>query len=175
MPSELANLPPVESRMDMETARVTLRAVIGSMEPDGWLAEMWGDYTGMVLSFTDGNGSLGHQVLQQLRVGLETVEGDNDCGEWLIASAKMCLSAYLLVLPNPYYAFYPEKDVMHDDVQPLVLKGLRLAYLAAEADPFDLTVRIDQSRPERLEKAHEQNFMRGLLGNMVWRANGDDE
>jgi hypothetical protein len=173
MPSELEHLPPVEAVMDMEAARVTLRAVVGSMEPDGWLTDMWGDYTRMIESFTEGAGSLGHQILQQLRVGLETVEGDADCGEYLIASAKMCLSAYLLVAPNPYYAFYPEKDIIHDDVQPLVLKGLRLAYLARDSEPFDLTIRIDQSRPEKLEKAHEQNFIRGLLGNALWRADGE--
>lgn len=136
------------------------------MEPGGELVTMWDEYSGQIIAFTEGE-TTAYQTLQQYRAGLEALVGDTYTGECLIAAAKMCISAFVVGAPNPYVAFYDEREEMHDDIHPLAYKALGLLHEAKLQDPFDPTVTLDRSRPEKLEDAMQQNFMRGLIDQAV--------
>jgi hypothetical protein len=161
-------IPPLKAgdRADLEVARVCLACAFKTMQPEGEVTTIWDEYQGNVIAFTEGE-TMPYVAIQQYRAGLEALTGDSQTGELLIAAAKMSFSSFIVAFPNPYVPFYDEREEMHDDIHPLAGKGRRLLELANLTDPFDPAVRLDRSRPEKLNKALEKNYLRGLIDNAV--------
>ena len=133
---------------------------VRAMEPDGQLAERWDELSGKVLSWAEREEELeSPRALQALRIMLEQVCGDGEVGEILVAAAKLGMSAVLTAVPNIYCIVLPDRDEMHDDVAPLVEKGVNLLHRANQAEPFDPVVRVDYEINETLEtrKVEYQN------------------
>lgn len=165
--SDIADLPEIGGRQDLETARVCLKHALTTLTAAGDLARMWEEYATFLIDFADGNTTIALESLQAFRVGFEALEADADTGDLLVASAKMATSAFIVGTANPYLTFYSERDEIFDDVHPLAHKALALAWSADATDPFDPVIRIDEERPKRLEQALEKNWMRDILDRAV--------
>ncbi len=177
--SPLDHIPQLGDRPDIKDAMELVVTAIEAMEPDGQLAERWDEYKGAMLNWAKREGDpVPPQALHGLRLSLEGMAGDGETGELLIAATKLCLSAVLVAVPNVYYILLPDRDVMHDDIAPLIEKANVLLHKAAAIEPFDPVVRVDYTVQERLEEKREfyaqeaekeaaQNWVQDLIGNAV--------
>src|SRR4051794_3783019 len=97
---------------------------VNAMEPDGQLAERWEEFAGQALGWAEREQPVSIDALHGLRIMLEQVSGDGEVGEILIAVAKLGMSATLTAVPNFYCIVLKDRDEMHDDIAPLVEKGI---------------------------------------------------
>lgn len=176
--SPLDNIPQLGDRPGVTEAMELIVTAIEGMEPDGQLAERWEEYRDAILNWAKREEVATPQMLHGLRLGLEGMAGDTETGELLIAATKLCMSAVLTAVPNIYYILLPERDVMHDDIAPLIEKANVLLHKAAAIEPFDPIVRVDYTIQDRLEakkqyyveeaeKEAKQNWMTELIDNAV--------
>jgi hypothetical protein len=148
----LDNIPEIGMRPGIGEAMEMVAAAVEAMEPDGQLAERWDEFSGMILGWAHREDPITPEAMQGIRLQMEGVSGDGPVGEMLVATVKLGLSAVLLAFPNIFYILLEDRDPIHDDVAPLVEKGVNLLHKAKASDEFDPTVRIDYELHERLEK-----------------------
>lgn len=137
-----------------------IACAVKAMQPDGQLAERWEEFKGKLLNWAERREEETPQGLYALRMMLEQVRGDNDVGEMLVATTKLGLSAVLTAVPNIYVIVLRDRDPMHDDVAPLVEKGINLLHRANQTDPFDPVVRVDYDIEDVLERRKEEHIQR---------------
>lgn len=152
---------------------------VRAMEPDGQLAERWDEFSERVLSWAERDRELeSPQHLHGLRLMLEQMCGDSEVGEMLVAVAKLGMSAVLTAIPNIYVIVLEDRDEMHDDLAPLIEKGINLLHRANQVEPFDPVVRVDYEinelleqrkgeYAERIQNERKRNWVSQLIDNAV--------
>jgi hypothetical protein len=157
----LENIPSVGERPGVEEAMQMVSCAVRAMEPDGQLAERWDEFSGKVLSWAEREQELeSPQHLHGLRMMMEQMCGDTEVGEILVAVTKLGISAVLTAVPNIYCIVLKDRDEMHDDLAPLVEKGINLLHRANQTEPFDPVVRVDYQINETLEQRKEEHLER---------------
>jgi hypothetical protein len=174
----LENIPTLNERPGVAQAMEMVVAAIEAMEPDGQLTERWEEYKSTMVGWAKHEQPLTPEALGGLRLSLEGMAGDSEAGELLVAAAKLGLSAVLTAAPNIFHILLPERDPMHDDIAPLIEKGINLLHKARALDHFDPVVRVDYSIQERLdrrkaehveemEREKRQDWVGELISNAV--------
>lgn len=155
----LSNIPSVTGRPGVAEAMQMVSVAVSAMEPDGQLAERWDEFSGKILSWADREEAMeSPHVLHSYRMMLEQMRGDSEVGEILVAVTKLGMSAVLTAVPNIYCIVLPDRDDMHDDIAPLVEKGLNLLHRANQVEPFDPVVRVDYEIADLLEERKVENM-----------------
>lgn len=175
----LTNIPTVTGRPGVAEAMQMVSVAVSAMEPDGQLAERWSEFSSKVLSWADRTEAMeSPHVLHGYRMMMEQMRGDSEVGEILVAVTKLGMSAVLTAVPNIYCIVLPDRDDMHDDIAPLVEKGLNLLHRANQVEPFDPVVRVDyeiadlleQRKAEHvqeIEREQKRNWVSDLIDNAV--------
>lgn len=170
-------LPPASGPYDPDAALSVVRITFEVMEADGQLACGWGEFSGLVLGWSREEVAIQLEALRAVRVSMERVCGDTECGDFLVCAAKWAISACILGAGNPYVLIAPERDPMHNDVGLLTEKAVKFLHLAAASDDFDPTVRIDYDTHDRMEEAatetiekREGDSKAAWLGDLLSRA-----
>jgi hypothetical protein len=162
----LENLPDPEGPFDMAVAREMIETAVLAMEPDHVLAETFTGYSELLLSWCRSEQPIEMSVLHQLRTSLERIKGDHETGELLICAAKMGLSATLVAAPNPYTNVLDRREWIHDDIEPLVMKGVDHLHDINGCKEFDPTVRYD----DEIELIAHDTINKGWLKDLIARA-----
>jgi hypothetical protein len=145
---------------------------VETMEPVGQLAERWDEFREPMIAWARRTSRIDPHVLHALRISMEQMGGDA-VGQRLLAAAKLGVSAVLLAIPNVWYIVLVDRDPMHDDIAPLIEKGLRLLREAKSIQPFDPTVRVDHEITERLEERkskHVEDRQKDWVGDLISNA-----
>lgn len=156
----LENIPSLDDRPGVAEAMEMVAAAIEAMQPDGQLTERWDEYKGMIVSWARHEQPVTPESLHGLRVSLEGMAGDSEAGELLIAATKLGISAVLTAAPNIFSIVLADRDPMHDDIAPLIEKGINLLHKARALDNFDPVVRVDYSIQERLDQRKAEHVER---------------
>jgi len=151
-------LPPASGPYDPDAALAVVRIAFEVMEADGQLACGWGEFSGFVLGWSREETAIQLEALRAVRVSMERVCGDTECGDLLVCAAKWAISACILGAGNPYLLVAAERDPMHNDVGLLTEKAVKLLHLAAASDHFDPTIRMDYDTHNRMEEAAEEKI-----------------
>lgn len=153
----LDNIPSLDGRPGVAEALAVVVAAVEEMRPDGQLSERWEEYKDTILGWARYEQPVTPEALHGLRLTLESMAGDSETGEMLIAATKLCMSAVLTAVPNIYYILLSERDDMHDDIAPLIEKSINLLHKARVQDPYDPVVRVDYTIQDRLEAKRAQH------------------
>jgi hypothetical protein len=154
-------------RLDLNDGRWLLgeatRRLVPALELEGW----WEGYEAVCMAFAASEDVCGKSLIE-LRQSLEYMVCDEKAGELLIACSKMVLSAMVVFLANPTGGLVVERDDIHDDLDPLLRKGLSLLLMAAQTIELErYMVEFDAEYPERIKERNEKNRMRFLIRNAV--------
>lgn len=172
--THLTNIPTVQGRPGVDKAMEVVTCAVEAMVPDGQLAERWSEFRDTVLGWSRMEEPITPPVLYGLRLSLEQMCGDDESGELLVAAAKMGMSAVLLAAPNAYVRVLKDRDEMHDDIAPLIEKGVYLLKKAGSREHWDPTVRVDYDISETLKQrqaeaheGHRQDWANELIRRAV--------
>lgn len=174
----LENIPSLQGRPGVKEAMQLVVAAVEEMEPDGQLAERWDELRGLLLGWAKNENPIAPEALHGMRLTLEQVCGDQETGDMLVAATKLAISAVLTAVPNIYYIVLEDRDDMHDDIAPLVEKGVNLLHKARATEPFDPTVRVDyaieaaveakkKEHQARMEQEQKQDWVGELIAHAV--------
>lgn len=162
----IAKVPSYGQGVKLSAAGRSLLTVVNAMEvSEPELAAIWPQFVNVIEHIVEGNSPI--PTIQHARYAFDGIEGDTSCGEYLIGSAKMLLSAFLLSAPNPMSVFRQEMGYIHDDVEPLIEKGLELAGYARQYDPFEGGIHPTNERAERLADSQERSHMENLIRSAI--------
>lgn len=160
-------------RVGLEVARFIVGHCARMFEPEPRLFEWWEGYSQVADDF-EHKRPVCAGALTRMRLSLEHLEGLDEVGEHYIAASKMALSAVMLYIGNEHSDMLEIRDAIHDDIEPLLLKGLDLldeVQASRITDEEKVPVRFADATHEELRHRKEQAQLRYLIDNAV-TANG---
>lgn len=158
-------------RYGIEVAEAVIREAITRIEPTGILSEGggWENYETEVLTMIDGQ-PIDLERIRQLRMGVEYLKTDSPDAELLIAALKLALSGWMVASANDFSELIPGRELIHDDIDPLVQKAVVMLELALEADvdcDADFEVEWDDTVMATVEEKNDKARMRHIIDNAI--------
>jgi hypothetical protein len=138
-----------------------------AFEPsDPRLQELWPRMIEVIEGLASADETFPIPIIQHVRYSLEGMGGENECSDLMLGAAKHLVTAFLLWTSNPFRRFRDEWTFVHDDITPLLTKGIELAN-EAKQKPFDGAIEINDRRPEELSDFSRDDMLEGLIRNAI--------
>lgn len=155
-------------RYDLRVAIALLRTSLGSLDPRGIVVESggWDSYITEVGQMLN-KGDLTPSRVIELRMGLEYLKADTTEAEALLGAGKMAMSAYVLYTSNGFSLIRAERNHFHDDIDPLLRKGVHFLALAEDVDEPDFSVEWDESVIGRVQEQRDKQQLGFLIRTAV--------
>jgi hypothetical protein len=155
-------------RFALPVAEAVLRESLGMMDPQGILVSSggWDSYCTEVWGMLDGQPIADGRVVE-MRMGLEYLKAPASEGDFLICAAKMCLSAWVLASLNHFAPILEKRHAIHDDIDPLLQRGVFMLATAEQATNPDYSVEWDEEVIPAVHHQHQQGHLAYLIKTAV--------